>query len=310
VTDPPTTHATDEQLSAMLDELPDDAAARSAEHLAGGCAPCDDRLTALRMARAAVAAATVPPLRADVLDRLVGAALEAQGKNADAEVVPIGAGRKRLFAAPPPAWLVGVAAALVALIGVAGLLRATGSGRDAGNLSVAASRNEDKAAESSTDSAAAGASVSALATGAPDPEQVSADLADQSDPSALTTLLRDRAAAQGATTTAFSARQSGAGATAGGATSADAAAEAAPAAPAEAGGAAKAADRAQCRAAAERVAAGDVADLASTATLRWKGEPAEVLVFRLASPPADGSVSLRALVLGRPSCRLLADLRL
>jgi hypothetical protein len=79
-----------------------------------------------------------------------------------------------------------------------------------------------------------------------------------------------------------------------------------PAGAATAGGAGPP-DRARCRADAERIGAGRFGVLLSTATLRWAGQPAEVLVFSLTEPA--GGFTRQALVLARPGCGLLADPR-
>jgi hypothetical protein len=298
VTDP---HLDDEQLSLLLDGIEIDGRAHVEDD---ACTRCGDRLAALRAARDTVAAAVVAPLSADVLDRLVGAALDASEV---AEVVPITAApRRRRLSTPPPAWLIGAAAALAALVGVAGLLRAVDvtSGDDAGSMaSVAnqdAARGDADAGKRADDQATALAADSGSAVSGPvDPEVVAADLADQDDPVALAQLLQ-ASPLSGQATTTFSARSTASP------PSADAAAES------SAGGASAAptstapVDRAQCRAQAEESGAGRYSALLSTATLRWKGQAAEVLVFRLVEPSSDGSITRQALVLARPGCALLA----
>jgi hypothetical protein len=299
VTDP---HLDDEQLSLLLDGVDVDGRAHVSE---GGCPACAERLTALRAARDAVASAAVAPLPVDLLDRLVAAALDAP---AVAEIVPMTAApRRRRLSAPPPAWLIGAAAGVAALVGVAGLLRAVDvtSGDDAGSSMASLANDESSASDLDAAKGAAGATAGASRTdaaGPVDPEVVSADLADQDDPAALAQVLRATPLA-GDLTTAFAARDA-------------ASAPTADVAPAEssAGGASAPTstapgDRAQCRAQAEEIGAGRFAGLLSTATLRWKGQAAEVLVFRLIEPSADGSITRQALVLSRPACALLADPR-
>jgi hypothetical protein len=301
VTDP---HLDDEQLSLLLDGLEIDARAHMEDE---ACTRCRDRLAALQGARDAVAAAVVSPLGADVLDRLVGAALAAPEV---ADVVPITAApRRRRLSTPPPAWLIGAAAALAALVGVAGLLRAVDvtSGNDAGSMASVADEDavggDADAVKRADDQATALAAGAGTAVAGPvDPEVVAADLADQDDPIALAQLLRT-SPLSGDATAAFSARSTA------GPPSADAAAEssAGGAAPAPAPTSTVPVDRAQCRAQAEGSGAGRYSALLSTATLRWKGEAAEVLVFRLVEPSSDGSITRQALVLARPGCALLAQ---
>lgn len=283
-------HLDDEQLCALLDEGPDDDA-----HLRA-CPDCRGRLHALSLARDAVAAPVVP-LAPAVLDQLVASAVAAGGVSmatTDA-TVDLAARRRRLR--PPAPWLVSAAAALVALVGVAGLLRATGPERS-GDAGLAARVQADRSA------ADEGAVAAESAMTAP----VFADLGDLDDPAALVALLvgapggggdaDDFAAARptsggrsgAAGTGGVTATTSGAGPTAGGA--AKAAPLAAPPAP-------------RCRADAERIGAGKLGAHLSTSTARWKGQPAEVLVFLL-TEPANG-VTRQALVLALPGCALLAD---
>jgi hypothetical protein len=66
-------------------------------------------------------------------------------------------------------------------------------------------------------------------------------------------------------------------------------------------------DRAQCRASAEADGGDALGPLVAAGTVRWKGQPAEVLVFELRSP-ADG-LTRQAMVLRRPGCSLLAEQR-
>jgi hypothetical protein len=287
-------HLDDEQLSALLDGEPADRA-----HLAS-CASCASRLTALGDARDALAAATVAPLPADVLDALVGRALDA-ATTVDPAIVPLTRGRRR---PPPPTWLAGAAAALVALVGAVGLLRVAtdaGSSNDSA-ASVALTNGEgarrddaetDKSAEAA-DAGGAAVVADAAASAAPpgvDPEVVAFDLGDQHDPSELGVLLRDQVQAG-----------AGAGVTSGTPT-AGSVTTAVPQAPR-----ASAADRAQCRNQAQATGAGDgLGPLLSTGTVRWKGQDAEVLVFLLASP--SSGVTRQAMVLQRPGCSLLAERR-
>ena len=305
-----TPHLDDEQLSLLLDG--DDAPARA--HLDdAACERCRDRLDALARARDVVASATVPPLPLEVLDALVGTALDASPA---ADVVPLAAARssRRRLTAPPPAWLLGAAAALAALVGVAGLVRATGSGDDQGSMAQVSLDAEDESTSTAGGAASATGAADAAAAAPFDPEVVSADLADQDDPAELALTLNGLVtpASGSPMSSAFSASRA---AGAGGAGSddgdtdefGDAAteSEAAPSAPTTTAPA----DRARCRAQADEIGAGRFAALLSTATLRWKGQPAEVLVYRLAEPSTDPSLTRQALVLSRPDCALLADPR-
>ena len=306
MTDP---HLDDAQLSLLLDGL--EVAGRA--HVEAGCATCGDRLAALRAARDAVAGATVAPLPADVLDRLVATALDATA--AEAEVVPLGADRPRArqgWATPPPAWLVGAAAGIALLVGVAGVLRAasdlSGSGDDASLATMADGERDTGTANRALPPGAAADSAGTAAAGATvasDPELVVGDLADQDDPAVLARALEGLTmkavptAGALSTTSEFAARQA--------APAADAASEESVTAPPVT---TIPPDRAQCRVQADAIGAGRFGALLSTATLRWKGQPAEVLVFRLAEPSSpDAPETRQALVLSRPGCELLADPR-
>lgn len=316
-------HLDDEQLSLLLDGLAADGRAHVED---GVCEPCAARLASLRTARDAVAAAVVAPLPADVVDRVVGAALDAPVvAPALADVVPMAASpRRRRRTTPPPAWLLGAAAGIAVLVGVAGVLRVAdppGSGDDEAGLATTAA---DQAAEAESSVGGGAPQLPAAGTAATgtvaavDPERVIGDLADVDDAVelalALDGLRLSPAAAAPSSTSNFPARQSsspvaGSGATGGAAASEEATTDkAAAASPAPATTAP--ADRAQCRPEADAIGAGRFAALLSTATLRWKGQTAEVLVFRLAEPSApDAPETRQALVLSRPGCQLLADPR-
>ena len=300
-------HLDDEQLSLLLDGLEPEGRGHVHDE---GCADCLARLEQLQAARDAVAAATVAPLTDDVLDRLVSTALAAPPDVA--EVVPLT--RRRRLAAPPPAWLLGAAAAIAVLAGVAGLVQSSRSD-DGGSMASTVRNLETADAESSSPAAggvAADAAVQApMAAGDAfaDPEVVSADLADQDDPDQLALALDGLTKTLSGTPTAsaYSARAA-AGGSAGAAEEGDeTSAAASPPAPTTTA----AADRAQCRGTADAIGGGRFSALLSTATLRWKGQPAEVLVYRLAEPsaPDEGGVTRQALVLSRPGCSLLADPR-
>lgn len=312
-------HLDDEQLSLLLDGQDVDPDGRA--HVEDeGCAACGARLADLRAARDAVAAATVAPLPADLLDRLVATALDAP---AVADVVPLSSARRRRLAAPPPAWLLGAVAGIALLVGVAGVFRAvdiSGSGDDS---SLASLKATDSSAEESAEGAARrlpAAADTASAAGAPatDPEVVAGDLGDQDDPALLARAV-DGLLAQ-PTVSGFAARATSgsaaeansesdgpvadedtAGAGTGGGAPSGATAPPASTAPV---------DRARCRPQADAIGAGRFGALVSTVTVRWKGAPAEVLVFQLAQPPTpDAPETRQALVLARPGCALLAEAR-
>ena len=301
VTDP---HLDDEQLSALLDGVDVDGRAH-----VDACATCGARLASLRAARDALAGAAVAPLPPDVLDRIVDAAIDAP---VGADVVSLDSPRRRRLTTPPPAWLIGAAAGVAVLVGFAGVLRAADrSGSDRGAASLAITADDD---ESTT--AAEGRTSPVVGSAPADPEVVIGDLADVDDPAqlaiALDGLTLTTTADAMAPTSGYAAREAApTGGAGGGAPSVVADSAAADKAAATAPPATTiAVARAQCRAQADAIGAGRLAALLSTATLRWKGEPAEVLVFRLAEPSSpDAPQTRQALVLSRPGCALLADPR-
>lgn len=294
----PPPHLDDEDLSALLDGIDVE---RAAAHVTT-CPACAARRDALVSARDALRDATVAPLAGDVLDRLVLGALDAPGEVL-APVAPVAGvatlerARTRRFTSPPPAWLLGAVASIAVLAGAAGLLRAGDGG--------------DRLARDATRSAAGSATGRAgpETAAAVDPELVTADLGDIAGAAALAAAL-EAPVAQDLSASATAAAGGG-----------GAAAEAAPAAPttmlaptsgdaasATASGSATGGTRAQCRREAEQAGGGRLGPLQATATLRWEGRPAEVLVFALAEPA--GGFTRQALVLARPGCELLADPRL
>jgi hypothetical protein len=300
-------HLDDEQLSALLDGEPGDRA-----HVAD-CPACAARLSALTSARDAVAAAVVPPLSAAVLEGLIAAAVDAAPAG-DPAIVPLT--RRRRLRTPPPAWLVGAAAALLALVGVAGVLRSV-SGSDGGSMALTSGARDDAdesvaankalpAGEAGAGAAASGAAVAAQDSSAPafaDPEVVAFDLADQQDPAELAVLLRDVGTASRLSATEAAATAGGGDDVGSSRAPTTSAAPVPPAAPSASG----AADRAQCRSAAEAAAGDGLGDLLATGRVQWRGQAAEVLVFLLRSP--EEGVTRRAMVLQRPGCALLADRR-
>lgn len=296
MTDPPALHLDDEQLSAALDGegVP--------EHLEA-CSVCRTRRASLEAARRAVGS-PVPTLAPDVIDAAIASAVASADGPVESPTattssidgrrrVPSGPRRRRL-AAPPPAWLVGAAAAIAVLAGLAVVVRST-RGEESGSP-VSQSANDLTSADASVEAAAADAASGAGgAVAATDPELVTADLGDQTDPATLTTRLAASPRMAGNLDTAAAAPAAG-----------DETSSAGPATPTgkEPEGAA---DRAQCRDEATRIGAGRLGVLLSTSRLRWAGQPAEVLVFAL-TEPAEG-VRRQALVMARPGCGLLADPR-
>ncbi len=301
-------HLDDEQLSADLDGLALDE--RDQFHLEA-CADCAGRRQALATASEAVAA-PVAPLDAAVLDGLVAKATAqvAPGAEGGPEVVTSLDARRRIRprpAAPPRAWLTGVAAALVVLAGLAALVQTNSRGDD---NTAAFSGTEDMAVPGPLAEAGAGADRSSSSAAAmADPAVVAGDIGDQEDPALLVVALSGSVRSE--RVAAASPVQDDAAPTAQPSTAGEAAPQpGVPAAsPREAQQAAPAAgqDRALCVRAAREIGAGRLGGHRSTSTLRWKGRPAEVLVFELTEPAAG--VSLQALVLSRPGCDLLADPR-
>ncbi|HEX2849581.1 MAG TPA: hypothetical protein VHN98_03475, partial [Acidimicrobiales bacterium] len=181
------------------------------------------------------------------------------------------------------------AAALVVLVGASVLLRSLGpNGTTTANM-----KSSGGAAVAS--GGATGANDAATAAHAP--VVLQGDLGEQSDPVALGALLSSTTFA--AATTAAPRASSGHTATteAGGASPTST--------PATVGGAEVAGGAsAQCVDAAMRSGGADIAEPLFAARLRWRGEDAEVVVFRLAAPSAGGT--RQAMVMARSGCALLA----
>ncbi|MDQ1395742.1 MAG: hypothetical protein QOG64_1001, partial [Acidimicrobiaceae bacterium] len=162
-------HLDDEALSAVLDGVAD---AGEAEHVAS-CLDCQGRLGSFRAVAAAVAE-PVPQRAPRAREQAIAAALEAGGS--------LRASRRQRV----PLWLVGVAAALLA-VGVAVPLLG-GHGLTGTAKSSTAARST-AAGEPPTTRSAAGEGQAA-ASGTNSFATAGADLGDQSDPATLTQVLR------------------------------------------------------------------------------------------------------------------------
>lgn len=298
-------HLDDESLSADLD-APD---AGIAGHLAG-CATCRARRDRLDAARRAVAAGPVPSVPPGLADRAVAAALAAYDDERartgtspetaappalaedEAVVVPLHRPGRSPGRAPahsrrrrPPAWALGAAAALAAVLVAVPLLDRD---RDDPGQSVA-SAPSDTADRSAAAEAGPDRSVGVLDGG---------DLGDQSDPAALGRVLAEAVSGEKAAALASPAPDaSGAGAPAGSAVSPplDARAPAADEASAAA---------APCEPAVQAEYGAGLGTLRYRATLRWNGTPAVVLAYGLADPGGSGPTR-RAFVMSLDGCRLL-----
>lgn len=334
-----TAHLDDEALSLVLDG----EEGRTAEAHVASCPSCSARLTELSAARDAVRAATVAALAPPTLDDLVSRALAATGTatgvsgdgDGDGDgndgdrataapgdpVVPLARARGgRQVRTPPPAWVVSAVAALAAIVGVAALLRTGGSVAD--RVASGAATESEADTDTDTDAGRAESTSGDAATAtvaANDPELVAGDLGDVADAPGLSSalaampgLLPRSAAAGGQTQGSGAADAAAADEEASPAPAPPATTTASPVAgggaPAAAGGAAGPPDRTRCRSEMERMGASRFGALLTTATLRWAGQPAEVLVYTLTEP--TGGFTRQALVLARPGCALLADLRL
>lgn len=271
-------HPDDERLSAHLDG---EAGGEDA-HLEG-CAQCRARLSELRSVADRVAELPSPPSPTD-RERGVAAALGAAAVTSRA-TVPLP--RSRRWAMP-----VGMAAAVVAVALVAGLVVAT-VGRDA--------PSSDRAALESTPPPRPAASDRAAAHGG--------DLGEQSDENALRHLVEAGLAGRAA---AFAGDAPGnddaagapAGQTAPTAGTASRGATPAAAPPADADP--------PCSGSA-RAGLGQLGlgPLVYTASLRWKGEPAVVLVYEARPGPArPGRLGHQVVVMDQATCRLLVAQRL
>ncbi|MEY2565552.1 MAG: hypothetical protein QOE35_81 [Actinomycetota bacterium] len=261
-------HLSDETLTDIIDG--DVPAAAVAEHL-GGCAACADRLATLRAAVAAVAAAPPPPTDQE-RDAAVRGALDAAR-----------AAEPRRLPAPAP-WMA-VAAVVVVLLGVAGVVVAS---RHSGSSSNTALRGAgDKAVTGSSASGAAGGPVDA------------GDLGDQRDAATLHTLLEAHLPAGAGTASGA------AGGAAAGQGSQDAGSPQPALAPTVADQQREAAARpaaTACLSEAQAAGSGRLGPLLLSGRLRWRGQPAVVLVF---ASPGQSQLGRRAFVMAQRGCQLL-----
>jgi hypothetical protein len=239
------------------------------EHL-GVCAACADRLATLRAAAAAVGVAPPPPTDQE-RDAAVRRAVDAAGTDAP----------RRL---PTPAPWMAVAAVVVVLLGVVAVVVANRDGGSSSNTALGGA--SDKAVTGTSASGASGA-------GPVD----AGDLGDQRDAATLHTLLEARLPADAGTTS---------GATAG-AASAEGSQDAASPRAAEAPAAAApqrptARPAAACLSEAQAAGSGRLGSLVLTGRLRWRGQPAVVLVF---ASPGQSQLGRRAFVMAQRGCQLL-----
>jgi hypothetical protein len=268
----PADHLDDHVISDLIDGVPPDGA--TAGHLAS-CGPCQARVARVTEAVRLVAT-PVPPLGADVADRLVRRAVVAP-------VVPIdvAARRRRLLRATPPPWVVAAVAALALVVGIPALLRSDGFGQGTEmGESVAAGGGDSRAGISDAAAPAGGPAPGATGEhlGAVDTEDaVVAGLRSRLDvppsPQSESQLVaRPAAGAAASSKRADSSNFSGGG----GATERDAGGagdEGGPTAPA-------------CLDSATAVVPGGTLIYLAPAT--WRGQDALVFVFALAEPPPEG----------------------
>jgi hypothetical protein len=262
-------HPDDELLSASLDGQ---AEADAATHIAG-CPSCQARRAALDGVRQAVRAMPPPP-GVDVTERAVAAALAAwSGEQSSGVVValPEQRARRRI-----PAWALGAAAAVAALVVAVPLVSGNSNGGDSEQTASApAGENDNRAA------ADAGAAV--LDGG---------DLGEQSDQIALGQILQGAVAAPAPSTAAAASPEA---ATGGEAPAAD-----------EKGldDTTTFASSSPCAGAVRSAFGRGLGPLIYSASLHWQGTPAVVLAYRLEDISATGP-DHRAFVMALDGCRLL-----
>ena len=274
-------HLSNDELSALIDGEGD---AGAGAHL-DACRACTARRDDLARAAAAVATSWAPPPA--LVDRWVERALAGGSRPPVRGADPLPRGSRRRWSLLTRAAWIGAAASLLVLVGVAVLVRDTGSDRSR-NAAAPLAGTAGAARDSTSD---AGALL-----------PISADLGDQSDASALRALLSsttpsasspdgtERAASStavpgtpaGAPTTGPTDKGFSVTAPAGGATP----------------------SMARCVDAAAQAGAADVAEPVFAGVLRWRGDDAEVIVFRLARPA--GSETREAIVMTRSGCEVLS----
>ena len=280
----PDSHLDDEQLSALLD------GAAADEHVRA-CAACRARLEALGNA-AALAGSPVAPLAADLVDRIVGRALDAaaDGSTVDPNrVVALERFERRSRRAPYPAILGAAAAVLALLLAVPVLVGGFGSSGDDSDTaasmaveeSAGDSASDSLAAEAETADADGGASTQAAGGGAAAVAAPTGDVATRSAaPAAFDTEadLVDHLIAVLSTTP-----------------------------PAEGTDETTPEPPSSCEAAARRVGGTRLGGRTYVAPIRWRATDGEVHVFEL-TEPVDGATR-QAYVMATADCRVLVEPR-
>lgn len=277
-------HPDDEELSAHLDG---EAGAATTAHLAS-CPQCDGRLHRLEAAASRVAAPVRPP-DDGVRQAAMAAALEAfasPGPGVEAGggvIVPVHGRRRR------PRWALPLAAAAAALLLAVPVLSSLGDGSD----------RTDTAATSEGDDSRGSVEIAGTDGG---------DLGEQSDPATLGLAIRG-ALPGAASAAALAARPGPEGGGTGDFTGPQASAPPEPvespgAVPESKTAAAKPLVDPPCATSARASYGKGLGPLVYAARLRWQGEPAVVLAYRLAEAGAPG-LDYRVLVMAREGCRLL-----
>jgi hypothetical protein len=291
MTDPYSAHLDDETLSAYLDGEAGDQQASAADHLRS-CPTCSARLDAFASVAALVRGAdeSIAPITNVRAEAMVAAAFTTGA----GVVVPMRSRRS------PAVWLAAAAAAVLLVAGVGSALQRSRSQNQTSAL---------RAVKAPSADTASGAEQLQTTSGAADAGPVNGgDIGDQSNPAEIALL-------------ANAALMSSAAATDSSASGAASSAESRSAPPAAGGANAKSGSAptttpsayatvatAQCQTQARALGGDRLATLRYVAALRWKGEPAELLVFDL-RPEPSATVTRQAYVLARPGCGVLADPR-
>ena len=286
MTDPRTVHLDDETLSGYLDGQADDRAAAAA-HLSG-CASCRARLDEFASVAAQLGESgrSEAPMTAAAVERLLAGSF-------DRVVVAFRPRR------PPLVWLAAAAAAIVLVAGVGSALRIRQSHSSTTALDALSKTQADSAAENAT-VAAVGSSDSSAVNGG--------DIGDQNDPDVIARLADSALTHTTAATAAGSSASAVGAASSGQSPTAAAAGATKSAVPTTVPAAYATAPTALCETQARAIARGRLGPLRYVAVLRWKGQPAELLVFDL-HPESQSAPTRQAYVLARPGCGVLADPR-